>query len=160
MIRPAEASDLGQVAAIYADQVEHGTATFDTTAPSPSSWAAKANDSSPGHHLLVAADGPDVLGFCYSVAYRPRGAYATTKETSIYLAEAARGRGVGRALYGRLIDLLRADRMHTVIAVIASSNPASAALHRSLGFAQVGTLRQVGDKFGHRIDTDLWQLML
>ena len=99
-------------------------------------------------------------GLSYSVAYRPRGAYAQTKETSIYLAEGAQGRGVGSTLYAALLDRLRDDDVYTVIAVIASPNPASAALHRSLGFEQAGVLRRVGYKFGRRIDTEFWQLML
>ena len=90
LIRAAQPSDLAAVAAIYAHEVEQGTATFDTTPPDQSSWEHKASDTTPGHHLLVSVQDDRVLGFAYSVAYRPRGAYAQTKETSIYLASAAR----------------------------------------------------------------------
>jgi phosphinothricin acetyltransferase len=86
--------------------------------------------------------------------------YAQTKETSIYLGAAAQGRGVGTTLYAALLDRLRDDGIYTVIAVIASPNPASAALHRALGFEQAGALRRVGYKFGRRLDTEFWQLML
>ncbi|GAA0338410.1 GNAT family N-acetyltransferase [Micropruina glycogenica] len=160
LIRAAQPSDLAAVAAIYAHEVEQGTATFDTTPPDQSSWEHKASDTTPGHHLLVAVQDDRVLGFAYSVTYRPRGAYAQTKETSIYLAEGAQGRGVGSTLYAALLDRLRDDDVYTVIAVIASPNPASAALHRSLGFEQAGVLRRVGYKFGRRIDTEFWQLLL
>ena len=160
LIRSALPGDLSTVADIYADEVEHGTATFDTTPPAPESWAQKATDDTPGHHLLVAVQDGAVLGFAYSVAYRARGAYAQTKETSIYLGAAAQGRGVGTTLYAALLDRLRDDGIYTVIAVIASPNPASAALHRALGFEQAGALRRVGYKFGRRLDTEFWQLML
>ena len=160
IIRPALPRDLAAIAAIYAHEVAHGTATFDTTAPPGETWADKASDATPGHHLLVADSDGAVLGFAYSVAYRPRGAYAATKETSIYLAETGRGRGLGRLLYADLLQRLRADGMHTAIAVIAAPNPASAALHRSSGFERVGVLREVGNKFGRRLDTEFWQLML
>ena len=114
LIRAAQPSDLAAVAAIYAHEVEQGTATFDTTPPDQSSWEHKASDTTPGHHLLVAVQDDRVLGFAYSVAYRPRGAYAQTKETSIYLAEGAQGRGVGSTLYAALLDRLRDDiaRLH------------------------------------------------
>ncbi len=151
---------MAAIAAIYADQVENGTATFDTTPPPADTWRQKADDVSPGHHLLVAKEAGVVLGYAYSVAYRPRGGYASTKETSIYLAPSGRGRGIGRVLYGDLLKRLRADGMHTAIAVIAAPNPGSAALHRALGFERVGVLREVGFKFGRRLDTELWQLML
>lgn len=160
IIRPAVAEDVAAIGAIYAHEVAHGTATFDTTPPPDQTWADKASDTSPGHHLLVADDDGIVLGFAYSVAYRPRGAYAATKETSVYLAEAAQGRGLGRALYTELLRRLRADGVHTAIAVIASPNPASAALHRASGFERAGVLREVGLKFGRRLDTEFWQLMM
>lgn len=160
IIRPAAEADVAAIAAIYTHEVEHGIATFDTTSPPDDTWLHKVQDETPGHHLLVADENEAVLGYAYSVAYRPRGAYAATKETSVYLASDARGRGVGAALYTRLLDLLRADGMHTAIAVIASPNPPSAALHRALGFERVGVLREVGHKFGRRLDTEFWQLML
>ena len=160
IIRVAVAQDVPAVAAIYAHEVAHGTATFDTSPPLDQTWADKVIDTAPGHHLLVADDAGVVLGFAYSVAYRPRGAYAATKETSVYLADAGRGRGLGRALYAELLRRLQLDGVHTAIAVIASPNPASVALHRASGFECVGVLREVGFKFGRRIDTEFWQLIV
>ena len=79
-----------------------------------------------------------MVGYAYSSSYRPRPAYARTREVSVYLDASARGRGVGRALYDDLLGRLRADGVHQVLAVIALPNDASEALHRACGFERVG----------------------
>jgi phosphinothricin acetyltransferase len=101
-----------------------------------------------------------VLGFAYSGWFRPRPAYGRTRETSIYLHRDARGQGLGRALYGDLLNRLRGDGMHLAVAVIAQPNPASVALHEGLGFDVVGTFSEIGEKFGRYVDTRWYQLRL
>ncbi len=155
IVRDAVPADLPAVKEIYDAQVEGGVATFDTVAPALSYWEERL--SSP-HHLLVAADDDAVLGYAYSTAYRPRAAYDATREVSVYLADGARGRGTGRALYDVLLARLRADGVHTVLAVIALPNPASEALHRSCGFEPAGVLPEVGFKHGRWIDTAFYAL--
>jgi L-amino acid N-acyltransferase YncA len=159
VVRDATTADLPAVKAVYDAQVVGGVATFDTVAPPLSYWEDRL--ASP-HHLLVATDGVGggVLGYAYSTAYRPRAAYDATREVSVYLTDDARGRGVGRALYDVLLERLRADGVHTVLAVIALPNEASEALHRSCGFARVGVLPEVGFKHGRWIDTAFWALRL
>jgi phosphinothricin acetyltransferase len=102
-----------------------------------------------GHFLIVALeDDGTVLGYAKSGPFRDRAAYDTTCETSIYVAEPARGRGVGGALYGRLIELLEGSEARLAVGGMTEPNPASAALHESLGFTLVGTFEGVGVKFG------------
>jgi phosphinothricin acetyltransferase len=77
---------------------------------------------------------------------------------SVYVADRARGRGVARTLYAALLARLDAEpSVHTEVAVIALPNDASEALHRAFGFEPVGTLREVGHKFGRYVDTAWWQ---
>lgn len=162
-IRSARTGDLPGVKAIYDHQVLHATSTFELEPPPLDYWAGRLESVEPGDHLLVAIDdGQDdlVLGYAYSSSYRPRPAYARTRETSVYLAPEATGRGVGRALYDELIARLRADGVHTVLAVVARPNPASEALHTACGFERVGVLPEVGFKLGRWIDTGLWALRL
>ena len=156
-IRPARADDLATVAAIYNVEVEGGVGTFDTEPKGPGHFAHRLAPSDPGDVFLVADDAGTVVGFAYSGPFRPRPAYAATRETSIYLAAAARGRGVGRTLYAALLDRLDEAGVHTTMAVIALPNDASEALHRSLGFERVGVLREVGRKLGRWVDTAWWQ---
>ena len=111
----------------------------------------------PGDHVVVADRGGRVVGVSYAATYRPRPAYDGTRETSVYLAPEARGRGLGRVLYDELLARVDADGIHVCLAVIAQPNPASEALHAAVGFEQVGTLREVGRKFDRWVDTALWQ---
>lgn len=160
LIRTASAADLPAVKAIYDVQVAEGIATFDTEPPPLSHWQHRLSSMEPGDRLLVAVDDSTVLGYASASSYRPRPAYRRTRETSVYVARDAQGRGIGRRLYDELLAGLRADGMHTAVAVVALPNPASQALHRACGFAPVGVLREVGHKFGRWIDTEWWQLRL
>ena len=159
-VRPAESADLVTVAAIYADAVRTSVATFDIEEPPPAYWQAKLDSTAVGDHFLVACDENTVLGFAYSGVFRSRPAYGRTRETSIYLAPAASGDGLGTRLYSALLDLLRKDHVHLVVSVVAQPNPASIALHRKLGFTKVGTLDEVGFKFGNYVSTTWFQLRL
>ncbi|MCB0905976.1 MAG: N-acetyltransferase [Nocardioidaceae bacterium] len=161
VIRAAADPDLDAVAAIYDQEVAHSIATFDQEPRPRTYWESRLASVEVGDHLLVAEDQVlGVVGYAYSSSYRPRPAYLHTRETSVYLAEAARGRGLGRALYDKLIDRMREDDVHTAVAVIALPNPASVALHEAVGFRHVGTLGEVGRKFGRWIDTAWFQLDL
>ena len=158
-VREATEQDLSAIADIYAHEVRTAVSTFDLEPPGEDYWLAKLDSREPGDHLLVAEE-DGILGYAYSSSYRPRPAYRHTRETSVYLADGARGRGLGRALYDDLLARLRADEVHVVVALIALPNPASIALHQALGFEEVGVLREVGRKFGRWIDTAWWQLRL
>ena len=159
-VRAATSADLPAVKAVYDHEVRHGISTFSTEPPGLDYWRARLESDRPGDHLLVAEEDGAVLGYAYSSDYRPREAYARTRETSVYLATQARGRGVGRALYDDLLARMRADGVHAVVAVVAVPNPASQALHRACGFTCAGVLHQVGRKFDRWIDTEWWQRRL
>jgi L-amino acid N-acyltransferase YncA len=159
-VRPATESDLEAVAAIYAREVREGVATFDEEPPTRESWLAKLRSIDPGDHFLVAEADGRVLGYAYSTAYRTRTAYRHTRETTVYVAPDALGRGVGRNLYDDLLARLRADGMRTALAAIALPNPGSVALHESAGYRPIGVMREVGFKLGRWIDVGWWQLLL
>ena len=151
----AQPEHLEAIARIYATEVESSAATFDLEPPGPRQWdeALRATDPGAGHLLLVAVDDSGaVLGFAKSGRFRDRAAYDATCETSIYVDRETRGEGVGRALYGRLIELLEASEARVAVGVMTEPNPASAALHDSLGFTRVGTFEGVGMKFGRAWD--------
>ena len=160
-IRPANDEDLRDIAAIYNHEIAHSIATFDMEPPTLTYWQEKLRSSHPGNHLLVAV-GQDtgVVGYAYSWSYRPRPAYDRTRETSIYLDPAARGRGIGGVLYPALLDALVGSGVHTAVALVALPNPGSERLHRACGFEHVGTMREVGHKFDQWIDVAWFQKML
>ncbi|MGZ4446785.1 MAG: N-acetyltransferase family protein [Nocardioides sp.] len=158
LVRPANAQDLPEVAAIYAHEAATGIATFDTVGKPVAAWAERLASAEVGDHLLVAEEHGVVAGYAASGAWRPRPAYARTRETSVYLSPAARGRCVGRLLYDDLLARLRGDGVRLVVAVVALPNDPSLALHRSCGFTEVGVLHDVGRKFDRWIDTALLEL--
>ena len=157
-VRDATPADVPAMAAIYDDQVRTSVATFDTEPHGTAHLTAKLATSGPGNLVLAATAGGLLLGYAYSGPFRPRPAYAGTKEVSVYVAAHARGQGVARALYAALLARLDAEpSVHTEVAVIALPNDASEALHRAFGFEPVGTLREVGHKLGRYVDTAWWQ---
>lgn len=162
-LRDATARDLADMAALYGREVETGTATFETQAPSEAEMGARLA-AVQGHALpwLVAEIDGRFAGYAYASPFRPRAAYRYGVEVSIYVEAHARGRGVGRALLGALIDRTRGRGLRHLIAAISDSDTsaASVGLHRSLGFRDAGAYRQVGWKFDRWLDVTLMQLDL
>ena len=156
-LRAATAGDVPACLGIYNAAVASTLSTFDLDPQGPELFAPLLASAHPFDRYLVAEVAGEVVGYAYAHAYRARPAYDGTRETSIYLAEAARGRGLGRRLYAALLGELDAAGCRTQLAVIALPNDASEALHRAFGFEHAGTLRQVGRKFGRWVDTAWYQ---
>jgi L-amino acid N-acyltransferase YncA len=160
-VRLATPDDATAVQAIYAFHVAHGTASFDTEAPGESFWRDKIADvTARGWPFLVAEHAGKVVGYAYATQFRDRAAYAHTCENSIYVANGLQGQGVGRALLAALVAAARAYGFEQMIAVIGGGEPASVALHKKLGFGHAGRMRNVGFKFGRKLDTVYMQLDL
>jgi phosphinothricin acetyltransferase len=156
----ATAADAGPLRAIYGPIIEQTAISFELAVPSHAEMAARIAERQPDHPWLVA-DGPDgVVGYTYAGRFSGRPAYDWSVETSVYLAEGARGRGVGRALYTALLATLAAQGYRQAMAGVALPNPASVALHEALGFTAVGVYRAVGWKFGAWHDVGWWQRSL
>ena len=182
-VRPATPADLPAVAAIFAHYVETSVVTFEETPPPVADWARKlAGLRDRGLPFLVAdtADtdgmggmggmGGAIAGYAYAAPWRPRPAYRHTAENTVYLSPAHTGRGLGRALMTALLGACAAAGVRQLVAVVvdehgangdpsttaARPNP-SLALHRSLGFAEIGRLTAVGRKHGRWLDTVLLQ---
>jgi L-amino acid N-acyltransferase YncA len=158
-IRPATLADIPAIAHIYAHAVEHGTASFELIPPDETEMARRMQDLLAGDFpYLVAEEDDTVFGYAYAGLYRARPAYRFTLEDSVYIAPDRQGRGVGRALLAALIEASTARGFRQMIAVIGDSEQtASIALHAALGFAYVGTLPNVGFKFGRWLDSVLMQ---
>jgi phosphinothricin acetyltransferase len=111
---------------------------------------------------LVAAggEGGPVLGFAKAARWKGRCAYNWSAETTVYIHPDHHGRGLGTALYGRLIRILTAQGYRTLLGGITVPNPASVRLHESLGFRRVALLEQVGWKFDRWHDVGYWELLL
>jgi len=161
-IRPSRDEDVAAITAIYAHHVLNGTGTFETEPPTASDMAARRADVL-GKNLpyLVAEEAGEVLGFAYCNWFKPRPAYRYSAEDSIYLAEAARGHGLGSRLLAALSEAAEAAGIRKLIAVIGdSANAGSVGVHRAQGFTHVGVLKDCGWKFGEWRDVVLMEKVL
>ncbi|MGH2476916.1 MAG: GNAT family N-acetyltransferase [Candidatus Limnocylindrales bacterium] len=163
VVRPAIAADAEPIMNIYNREVTETTSTFDLVARSLDDQRAWLAARSGAFSAIVAVDGDDgdrVVGFASLSPYKERAAYRTTVEDSVYVHRDHTGRGVGRLLLGRLVDVARESGFHTVIARIEARGAASRALHAACGFELVGVERQVGRKFGRWLDVAVMQILL
>ena len=159
-IRHATDDDGATIREIYNVEVLTSTVTFDVVARSETDQAEWMAAHSGAHPAIVAELDGIVIGFASLTPYRPRAAYSTSVEDSIYVSADHRGEGVGRALLGEILTLARVGGFHTVIARIVGDHEASIALHRSFGFELVGIEREIGRKFSRWLDVALMQLLL
>ena len=161
-IRDARPSDAAAIAAIWAPIIRDTAITFNPVIRSAGDIAAMiAARQQDGHAFLVAVEGDaDCLGFCSYGQFRGGQGYARTMEHTINLAPAARGRGLGRALLHALEDHATRAGAHVMVAAIGSDNAASIRFHRQAGYAHIGTMPQVGWKFGRYHDLSLMQKIL
>ncbi|MEV6055893.1 N-acetyltransferase family protein [Streptomyces sp. NPDC052107] len=155
-VRPGAEGDLDALTAIYNHYVRETAITFDTAIFTPEErrpWLLSHPEDGP-HRLKVATDAESqqILGYATSSPYRPKPAYVTSVETSVYVAPAAGRRGVGTLLYEALFKALADEDVHRAYAGIAQPNEASERLHARFGFRYVGTYREVGRKFGRYWD--------
>ena len=161
IFRLARASDVREIADIYNHEIEHSTATFDTELVSLDErrrWlAAHASDA---HPVVVAEVNSAVAGWASLSPWSERCAYSRAAEVSVYVHREFRGRGLGRSLLQQLIARARTAGLGVLLARIVSESDGSVALHASLGFEQVGTMRRVGEKFGRILDVELMDLQL
>jgi phosphinothricin acetyltransferase len=159
-LRPALPEDVAAIAAIYAQHVATGTASFELAPPALDEMARRyAQLVASGYPYFVAHDANErVVGYAYASAYRPRPAYRHTVQDSVYVAADAARRGVGGRLLAALIDACAARGDRQMIAIIGGSdNEASIALHARLGFVVAGRLVAVGWKHGRWIDSVMMQ---
>ncbi|RKJ98891.1 GNAT family N-acetyltransferase [Alicycliphilus denitrificans] len=149
-IRASRDDDLAAITAIYAHHVLHGTGTFEIDPPGIQDMAARRADVlARGLPWLVAEEDGRVAGFAYCNWFKPRPAYRYSAEDSIYVADHARGRGLGRLLLQALCTHAEAAGVRKLLAVIGdSANAGSIAVHGAAGFTEVGVMRSVGWKFG------------
>jgi len=149
-IRAAERRDLVRITEIYNYYVLNTPVTFDVepyTVERREAWFAQFSATG-RHRLIVAEENGIVMGYAGTTRFRPKAAYETTVETTVYCALEAIGKGLGRRLYAELFAVLKAEDIHRFVAVYVLPNPATEALHRRFGFRVVGVLSENGRKFG------------
>lgn len=163
VVVPMTADHAAGVLAVYAEGIATGDATFETEVPAWAQWDAARL---PDHRLVAVHRAPPgeapsvpepdvVLGWVAVSRVSPRAAYAGVVEHSVYVAGAARGRGVGTALVRRLVDSCDAAGIWTIQSGVLAENTASLALHERLGFRRVGVRERIGRRDGRWRDVVL-----
>jgi len=157
-IRMAERHDLPALLDIYNHYILTTPITFDIeprTLAQRETWLGQFSVTGK-YRCFVAVRERKPIGWACSAQFKEKAAYATTIETSIYLAPDEHGRGLGRRLYEVLFDALKGEDIHRAFAGITLPNDASAGLHKAMGFEHIGTYAEVGRKFGRYWDTGLF----
>jgi phosphinothricin acetyltransferase len=150
LVRPAREEDLPAINELYNHYIAHTPITFDIepwSLEQRREWFAHYGGTGP-HRVLAAVQDGRVAGYASSGRFRPKAAYETSVESSVYVAAGLGGRGLGTVLYRALFEILAAERVHRVLAGITLPNPASLALHARFGFQPVGVFDEVGHKLG------------
>ena len=156
-IRNATPEDVDAIVAVYEPMVTETAISFEEAVPSPPEMLRRLDRSI---LWMVAEDDGAVVGYAYAAPFHERSAYRWSAEVSIYLAEAARGRGIGRLLVEDLLEGLRDAGYVNAFAGVALPNEPSVRLFESVGFVKIAHQRNVGFKLGRWHDVAWWQLEL
>jgi L-amino acid N-acyltransferase YncA len=160
-IRPATPLDAARICAIYNHYVTTTTVSFEEDPVSEQDMAQRIADvGAAGLPWLVLEVDGALAGYAYATKWRVRPAYRFSVESTVYLDKDCTGRGLGRILYGALLDELRKRDLRLVIGGIAQPNEGSVGLHEALGFRKVAHFSEVGMKFGRWLDVGYWELKL
>lgn len=155
-VRIATLDDAEEIAAIYAPIVEHTVISFELEPPSAGEMARRMRATLETHPWLVMQGGGGIEGYAYGSVFRARAAYRWSVETTVYVREDARRRGVARRLYRSLIATLGAQGFVGAFGGVTLPNAASVGLHEALGYRAVGVFPAAGYKFGAWHDVGFW----
>lgn len=162
IIRDANDADLAAIQKIYEYHVLHGTGTFEEIPPSVADIKVRYDKvTAHSYPFIVAEERGVILGYAYGGFFRERSAYRFTVEDSIYIAETARGRGIGKILLQQLVDECKRRGFVQMFAVIGdSANTSSIELHKKCGFKMAGVMHKAGYKFNRWLDVVIMELSL
>ncbi len=157
-IRDAEERDMPDILGLYNDAILNSLATWQYEPVDLANRLAWfADKQARNFPLLVAEDAQGFAGYATYGDFRPFAGYHRTVENSVYIMPDRRGAGVGRHLMVALLDIARARGVHVMVAAIGLPNPSSVAMHKALGFEQVGLMPEVGYKKSQLLDLLLMQ---
>jgi phosphinothricin acetyltransferase len=155
--RKATIEDLKDITDIYNEAIQKTVATFDTEPKTLEQQKVWFNEHGKNNPIIVAELNGIIVGWAALSKYSTRCAYSNTAEISLYVKLEYQGKGVGRKLMDEIIKKGEKTNIHVVLARITEGNEISIHLHKSVGFENIGTMKEVGNKFGKLLDVHLMQ---
>lgn len=156
-VREFAPGDEAGICAIYNHFITDTVVTFEETPLTPAEMRERIEAYRAHYPWLVCEDGGQLVGYSYAARFHPRSAYRHTAEVTVYVRDGHARRGIGQALYARLLPQLVAGGCHVLLAAIALPNEGSVGLHEAHGFRKAAHFDEVGFKFGRWIDVGYWQ---
>ena len=156
-IRRADNQDLPAITEIYNEAISYSNATFDTQQKSLDEQQIWFNKHGPKNPIIVALIDTKVIGWAALSQWSDRCAYSDTAEISLYVKKDHQQQGIGTHLLEKILDEGNRVGLHTINARITEGNKESIRLHESCGFHRIGVMKEVGWKFGKRLDVHLLQ---
>ncbi len=159
-VRPATVADAEAIGRIYNQGIEDRVATLETELRTPEERGQWLAGRSPRHPVIVAEANGDVVGWGSLNVFNPREAYRFVADFSVYVERSWRGKGVGRLVLERLIELARRHGFHKMVLSAFPANTGGMALYEKLGFRTVGIYREQGLLDGRWVDTIIMEKLL
>ena len=156
-IRPASKSDCQPMLDLYTPIIEHTATSFEYQVPSAEQFQARISNIQQQYPWLVCTKDSQVAGYAYAGPHRGRKAYQWSTELSVYINPKFHRRGIARALYTALVDILKLQGYYTALAGISLPNEASVTFHETFGFTPVGIYQNIGYKFGVWHSVGWWE---
>ncbi|HWV15632.1 MAG TPA: arsinothricin resistance N-acetyltransferase ArsN1 family B [Cellvibrio sp.] len=156
-IRACEIKDIPSLCEIYNHYIEETVITFEEKAVTTEEMSRRVNSIQQSFPWLVCVRDNEVVGYAYASTWKERSAYRHTVEVTVYVKHSGVGKGVGKALYQALLELLKPADYHILLACIALPNEASVGLHEYFGFKKIAHFAEVGRKFNRWLDVGYWQ---
>lgn len=156
-IRCVKTDDANDIIKIYNWYILNTTITFETEPVALEEMKNRINEKLLKYDWLVGEIDNKIIGYAYYDSFRPRAAYRHTVESTIYLSNDYKGKGLGIALYTDLIELAKRKGFREMLGVISLPNPESVRFHLKMGFWEIGTMKNVGYKFNKYIDVSILQ---
>ena len=158
-IRQARRTDTNSILEIYKPFIENTPVSFETSVPTNSDFWERIKHILEENPFLVCEIYNQIAGYAYASAHRKRASYHWTKEVSVYIHPDFRRQGIAKGLYKALIQILKLQGVHSILAGITLPNDQSIHFHQTLGFNKIGTYTDVGYKFGQWHSVSWWELI-
>lgn len=159
-IRNATVDDTNAINEIANWYIENSAVNFDTESWSLDKrreWVVSFNQEETPYKILVGENDGEIIGFACNTRFKPKGAYNTSTESTVYIAHHVKSEGRGEKLYSALLELIAEENIHRAYAFITLPNDPSVALHERLGFKRIGVFDEIGKKFGKYHDGVMYQ---